>query len=200
MQETDDALMIQVAEGSPEAFAVLVRRYEAKARRYCYRMFRDAQVAEDVAQEAFLKLYRNAGRYQPEGKFVTWFYRVVGNLCYDRLRFEKRRNPVTGTPVDGVTLDGYTDGEGGADSNGRFVSPDRALLAKEERAMVRRAVEELPDNLRSALSLREFEGLKYREIAEVMGVSLNEVKVLIFRGRKQLARRLGRMLTRENRP
>ena len=64
--------------------------------------------------------------------------RVLGNLCYDRLRFEKRRNPVTGTPVDGVTLDGYTDGEGGADSNGRFVAPDRALLAKEERAMVRR--------------------------------------------------------------
>ncbi len=200
MQETDDALMIRVAEGSEDAFGVLVRRYEAKARRYCYRMFRDAQVAEDVAQEAFLKLYRNAHRYEPSGKFVTWFYRVVGNLCYDRLRFEKRRNPVTGTPMDGVTLDGYTDEQGGADANGRFVAPDRALLAKEERAMVRQAVEELSDNLRSALTLREFEGLKYREIAEVMGVSLNDVKVLIFRGRKQLAKRLGRMLTRENRP
>jgi RNA polymerase sigma-70 factor (ECF subfamily) len=200
MQEADDALMIRVAGGSQEAFGTLVRRYEAQARRFCYRMFRDTQVAEDVAQEAFLKVYRNADRYEPSGKFVTWFYRVLGNLCYDRIRFEKRRNPVTGTPVDGVTLDGYTDGEGGADSNGRFVQPDHALLRKEERAMVRQAVEDLPDNLRSALSLREFEGLKYREIATVMGVSLNEVKVLIFRGRQQLAKRLGRMLSRENRP
>jgi len=200
MQEADDALMIRLAGGSQEAFGTLVRRYEARARRFCYRMFRDAQVAEDVAQEAFLKLYLNADRYQPSGKFVTWFYRVLGNLCYDRLRFEKRRSPVTGTTMDGTTLDGYTDGEGGADANGRFVAPDQALLRKEERAMVRRAVEGLPDNLRSALTLREFEGLKYREIAEVMGVSLNEVKVLIFRGRKQLAKRLEKILAREKRP
>ena len=131
MQEADDALMIRLAGGSHEAFGTLVRRYEAQARRFCYRMFRDTQVAEDVAQEAFLKLYLNADRYQPSGKFVTWFYRVLGNLCYDRLRFEKRRNPVTGTTMDGVSLDGYTDGEGGADANGRFVGPVPALLRKE---------------------------------------------------------------------
>jgi RNA polymerase sigma-70 factor (ECF subfamily) len=200
MQETDDALMNQVAEGNQEAFRTLVRRYEAKARRYCYRMFRDAQVAEDVAQDAFLKLYRNADRYEPKGRFVTWFYRVVGNLCYDRLRYDNRRAAVRGTTMDGPSLDGFTDGEGGTGENGRFATPDQALLRKEERRMVREAVAVLPDNLRTALTLREFEGLKYREIAEVMNVSLSEVKVLIHRGRKKLAARLAKTLLREKRP
>jgi RNA polymerase sigma-70 factor (ECF subfamily) len=131
---------------------------------------------------------------------VTWFYRVVGNLCYDRLRFDNRRAAVRGTTMDGPSLDGFTDGEGGTGTNGRFSTPDQALLRKEERRTVREAVAELPDNLRTALTLREFEGLKYREIADVMKVSLSEVKVLIHRGRKKLAQRLAKTLLREKRP
>lgn len=200
MPETDDDLMMRVAEGSETAFRELVRRYEAKARRYCWRIFRDSQVAEDAAQDVFLKLYRNASKYEPAGRFNTFFYRVLGNLCYDRLRFEKRRAAVRGNPTDGQTLDGYEDGAAGAEGNGRFVAPDRALVAKEERQQVRAAIEGLGERLKEALLLREFEGLKYREIADVMGVTMNEVKVLIHRARKQLAKRLTRMLAREKRP
>jgi RNA polymerase sigma-70 factor (ECF subfamily) len=199
MPGTDDSLMCRIAEGDEVAFGEIVRRYQAKAVRYCYRMFRDSQIAEDLAQEVFLKLYRNAGRYEPNGKFNTYFYRVLGNLCYDRLRFDRRRAPVLANTMDGPTLDGYSDESGGTGSNGRFRAPDEALLAKEERAMVRRAVEGLSENLRRAVSLREFDGLKYREIADVMGVSLSEVKVLIHRGRKQLAKRLDGILARERR-
>ncbi|MHC4471641.1 MAG: RNA polymerase sigma factor [Planctomycetota bacterium] len=199
MSESDEALMVQVAEGSEEAFHSLVMRFEAKARRYCYRIFREVQVAEDVAQEVFLKLYRNADKYEPTGKFTTYFYRVLANHCYDRIRFENRRALVRGTTMDGVTLDSY-ERAGGPGGNGRFDSPERALLKKEEREVVRAAVTELPENLRRAIVLREFEGLKYREIAEVMQVSLSEVKVLIHRGRKQLAKRLEKVLLRERRP
>lgn len=199
MQESDEILMARVAEGNEVAFREIVRRYEAKARRYCYRIFRDSQAAEDAAQEVFLKLYRNAEKYQPSGPFSTWFYRVLGNLCFDRLRFEKRRAGVLGNTMDGHTMDGRED-SGSPSGNGRFVNPEEALVRKEERLAVRTAVKSLPENLRRAVTLREFEGLKYREIAEVMEVSLNDVKVLIHRGRKQLAKRLKTVLYLENRP
>ena len=199
MQESDEILMARVVEGREDAFRELVHRYEAKARRYCYRIFRDSQVAEDAAQEVFLKLYRNAEKYQPTGPFSTWFYRVLGNLCFDRLRFEKRRSAVLGNTMDSPTMDGREDA-GGPSGNGRFMNPEQALVRKEERLAVRTAVKGLPENLRRAVTLREFEGLKYREIAEVMAVSLNEVKVLIHRGRKQLAKRLRTVLYLENRP
>jgi RNA polymerase sigma-70 factor (ECF subfamily) len=191
--------MARVAEGREDAFREIVCRYEAKARRYCYRIFRDSQIAEDAAQEVFLKLYRKAEKYEPTGPFSTWFYRVLGNLCFDRLRFERRRAGVLGNTMDGHTLDGREDDHGPA-GNGRFVSPEQALSRKEECLAVRTAVLGLPENLRRAVTLREFEGLKYREIAEVMAVSLNEVKVLIHRGRKQLAKRLRTALSLENRP
>ncbi len=199
MQESDEILMARVAKGNEVAFREIVNRYEAKARRYCYRIFRDSQVAEDAAQEVFLKLYRHAEKYQPTGPFSTWFYRVLGNLCFDRLRFEKRRASVLGNTMDSHTMDGRED-SGGPSGNGRFVNPEQALVQKEERLAVRIAVRGLPENLRRAVTLREFEGLKYREIAEVMEVSLNEVKVLIHRGRKQLAKRLRTVLCLENRP
>jgi RNA polymerase sigma-70 factor, ECF subfamily len=198
MQETDEDLMGLVASGSTEAFTELVRRYEAKARRYCYRIFRDTGVAEDAAQEVFLKLYRNAEKYEPTGRFHTWFYRVLGNLCFDRLRFEKRRVAVRGTTMDGQTMDTREDA-GGPGGNGRFVNPEEAMIRTEERTAVRGAVAGLPENLRRAVALREFEGLKYREIAEVMQVSLNDVKVLIHRGRKLLSKRLRKELYLEGR-
>jgi len=199
MQDTDESLMVRVGEGDMDAFRIIVRRYEARARRFCYRIFRDVQVAEDAAQEGFLKLFKTAERYEPTGRFQTYFYRVLGNLCFDRLRFEKRRAVVRGNPTDGHTLDGPEDGAA-AGGNGRFLAPDEALLKKEERQAVRKALLELPENPRQALYLREFDGLKYREIAEAMGVSLNDVKVLIHRGRKMLAKRLAKVLTMEKRP
>ena len=199
MEVADETLMAWIAEGRTDAFTMLVRRYEAKARRFCYRILRDVQIAEDAAQDVFLKLYRNAHQYRPMGKFSTYFYRVLGNLCFDRLRFEKRRAHVRSNPMDGAKLDAHPDGAA-TGGNGRFRSPETALLKKEEAEIVRRTVAGLPENLRRAIELREFEGLKYREIAEVLGVTLNDVKVLIHRGRKQVARRLKRVLQLENRP
>jgi RNA polymerase sigma-70 factor (ECF subfamily) len=191
MPETDETLMARVVSGDAEAFTEIVRRYEAMARRYCYRIFRDTQTAEDAAQDMFLKLYRQADRYEPTGKFKTWFYRVLGNLCFDRLRFEKRRAAVRAGTMDSFAMDEEEDGDG------RFPDPGAALVSQEQRAAVQAALRELSEATRQAVMLREFEGLKYREIAEAMEVGISDVKVLLHRGRKQLAKRLSRWIVED---
>jgi RNA polymerase sigma-70 factor (ECF subfamily) len=189
MPESDEALMARVAAGEEEAFAMLVGRYEARARRYAYRFFRDAGVAEDIAQEVFLRLYRSADRYQPSGRFQTYFYRIAANLCYDRLRMLKRRGSSVQNTVDNPTLDRVEDLD-----RSRFDPPERGAEREEEKTLVHEAIGRLPPALAQILSLREFEGLKYREIADVLSIPVNEVKVKLHGARKRLQRELKTIL------
>ena len=177
--------MIRMATGDVVAFEALMKSYKGAAYRFAYRMFRNRHTAEDVSQELFFKLCRNADRYQPVGKFTTYFYKVLNNLCLDTLRrmnrkslpdFQSFENPV----LDGMARDEETD------------SPEVNAQLNEERRLVREAIGKLPEAQRKVIVLRELEELKYREIAEVLGLSLNEVKVLIHRGRKSLLKILRR--------
>lgn len=186
MPMDDEALMVRIAAGDHDAFAELVRRYEAKARRYVYRFFRDAGVAEDIAQETFLRIYRAAERYEPAGRFSTYFYRIAANLCYDRLRMLKRRGSSVSNTVDNVSLDQTEN----VDVRPRFDPPDRGVERKEEREIVRDAVDSLPSSLSQIVALREFEGLRYKEIAEVLSIGVNEVKVRLHQARKLLRKEL----------
>jgi len=189
MPESDEALMARVAAGDHDAFADLVGRYEAKARRYVYRFFRDTGVAEDIAQEVFLRIHRSAERYRPSGRFQTYFYRIAANLCYDRLRMLKRRGSSVSNTVDNITLDRVEDGP-----RSRFERPERGVELQEEKKLVRDAIGRLPPALAHILSLREFEGLKYREIAEALSIPVNEVKVKLHGARKKLQRELKTIL------
>ena len=182
--------MARIAAGDREALALLMDRWEGPAKRYAFRVFGDHQAAEDAAQEAFVRLYRAAGRYRPEAKFGTWFYTVLGNLCRDRLRRTRRAAERGDVLEDSFVLDSSL-----ADSRER--GPQEAAAAAEDRALVRRAVASLPEKHMRALSLREFEGLTYDEICEVMGATLSEVKTWIHRGRRRLADRLARIVDRE---
>lgn len=181
--------MTRVAQGDLTAFRVLMQRWEGAAKRYAYRVFGDYQVAEDVAQDTFVRLYRSAERYQPTARFSTYFYTVLGNLCRDRLRAAKRR-AAHGAPEDAGGLEQTVEGP-------PISRPDLVAELHERQAMVRRAVSELPTNLMEALSLREFEGLSYQEIADVMRANLGEVKTWIHRGRKKLALRLRAVVEEE---
>ncbi len=172
--------MGRVARGDLAAFRVLMERWEGAAKRYAYRVFGDYQVAEDVAQETFIRLFRAAARYQPTARFSTFFYTVLGNLCRDRLRSAKRRAAHGTVLADPPPLELLAE----APDDTR---PEYAAELHERQAMVRRAVSELPTNLMEALALREFEGLSYQEIADVMRANLGEVKTWIHRGRKKLA-------------
>lgn len=184
---SDDDLMRRCGRGDTGALDELVVRYQDAAYRYCWRIFRNHHTAEDMTQEFFLKLFRGAAHYEPRGHFTTWFYRVLANLCFDALRKIKRRRKVNGVQIDPLACGG-TDLEPLAPPQ----DPTAGLRAEEARDAIHEALSTLPAQVRKALELREFEGLRYREIGTVMDVSLNEVKVLLHRGRKLLARRLAR--------
>ena len=191
MADTDELLMRKVAQGDLAAFRALMERWEGAAKRYAHRMFGDHQTAEDVAQETFVRLFRSAVRYEPTAKFSTYFYTVLGNLCRDRLRAERRRAPRE-TLTDVFSIDERFPGSD-------EMAPDAPSSHEEARVMVRRAVADLPEKLQQALCLREFEGMSYAEIAGVMGANLGEVKTWIHRGRKALAVKLQRLLASEER-
>ena len=183
----DDELMAACGAGDTAALAELMRRHQAAAWRYAWRIFRDHHLAEDMTQELFVKLFRNAARYQPRGHFTTYFYRVLANLCFDLLRKRKRRRAVQAVQLDPIESEG-TELEPRAIQD----EPEAPLDRVDAREAVRVSLQGLPVRVRQALELREFEGLRYRDIAEVLDLSLNEVKVLLHRGRKLLARELAR--------
>ncbi len=184
---TDDELMVRCGRGHTAALTELMSRHQGAAYRYAWRIFRNHHTAEDVCQDFFVKLFRNAARYQPRGHFTTFFYRVLANLCFDNLRKRKRRRRVQAIQMDPIEAEGTE-----LEPLARDVDPAATLRHAEAKDAVHGALAGLPSHVREALELREFEGLRYREIAEVMDVSLNEVKVLLHRGRKLLARSLAR--------
>ncbi|MDJ0523646.1 MAG: RNA polymerase sigma factor [Planctomycetota bacterium] len=184
---TDDELMVRCGRGHTAALTELMDRYQGAAYRYAWRIFRNHHTAEDVTQEFFVKLFRNAARYEPRGHFTTYFYRVLANLCFDNLRKRKRRRRVQAIQMDPIEAEGTE-----LEPLAREDDPTAPLRREEAKDAVHAALTGLPLHVREALELREFEGLRYREIAEVMDISLNEVKVLLHRGRKLLARSLAR--------
>jgi RNA polymerase sigma-70 factor (ECF subfamily) len=187
VRRSDDELVVRAGAGDVGAFTVLLDRHQGAVYRYCWRIFRNHHTAEDLAQEFFVKLFRNAGRYVPEGHFTTYMYRVLTNLCFDALRRRKRRQKTETLQLDPVGAEGTE-----LEPVSAPADLDAGLVGEEARDVVHGALAELPVEVRKCLELREFEGLRYREIGRVLDKSVNEVKVLLHRGRKLLTRRLSR--------
>jgi RNA polymerase sigma-70 factor, ECF subfamily len=187
LPDSDDDLLVRAGQGDVEAFTTLIARHQGAVYRYCWRIFRNHHTAEDLSQELFVKLFRHAARYEPAGHFTTYLYRILTNLCFDALRRRKRRRRTETAELDPVLSEG-TDLEP--------VEPEPDFNAAFERTEAKRAVHDalaaLPVEVRKAVELREIEGLAYRDISQVLDLSLNEVKVLLHRGRKLLARSLAR--------
>ena len=148
---------------------------------------RNHHTAEDLTQDFFVKLFRNSAKYEPAGHFTTFMYRVLTNLCYDALRRRKRRRSTESLQLDPVRAEGTE-----LEPEAPAFDLDSGLVRAEAGDAVHDALERLPEHVRKAVELREFEGLSYREIASVLDLSLNEVKVILHRGRKMLARALAR--------
>ena len=181
MAVAGEPLMLRMAAGDKSAFDELLDGFQGAAYRFAYRIFRDRHIAEDVSQDFIFKLYRNAHKFQPQGRFKTYFYTVLNNLCLDTLRRMNRKSLPDFHSFENHLLDAMPIREG-------VGAPDAEAELNEERRMVRESIAKLPDAQRQVIVLRELEQLKYREIAEVLGLSLNEVKVLIHRGRKTLVK------------
>jgi RNA polymerase sigma-70 factor (ECF subfamily) len=152
------------------AFVQLVRRWEAPIQRLCTRMTGDAHRAQDLAQETFVRVFASRKEYRPEGKFSTWLWRIALNLCYDELRRQQRRGESLLDGVGGEThakLEAYVAPE---------PSPDGALADRERNERVKNALMRLPERYRAVLTLRHYEGLKFHEISEVLGIPEGTVK------------------------
>ncbi len=170
----------KVLSGDAEAFEPLMLAYEKNVYALALRTLSNAQDAEDVTQETFLKAYRSLSSFRGDSKFSVWLYRIASNLCLDLLRQRKRR------PEQSLTAE---DDEGEAEELAvpdESLSPERLLEQKLTREAVQRGLRQLPEQARQILLLRELQGLSYEEIGEVLQLEPGTVKSRIFRARKRL--------------
>lgn len=174
-QATDEALMVEyAATKSPEVFAELVHRYDQELYRYLRRYLADASTAEDAFQQTFLQVHLKCDQFDASRKFRPWLYRIATNQAIDGQRRNRRHRLISldqSGPLDGQDagslLDLLARGE---------ATPGEQLLLEEQRQWVRRALDELPESLRTVVHLVYFQGLKYREAAEILSVPVGTVK------------------------
>lgn len=174
---SDEDLMLAVRDGDLDAFEQIVLRYQAEVWRLAYRFIGDTAEAEDLAQEAFLKILNAASRYKPTASFRTFLFRILHRLCLDHVR--KKRPTVTDNPPSV------------ADNS---LSPARQADQAERDALIQAALNALPHDYRMAVVLRYFEGLSGIEMAEVMGRSVKAVERLLARAKAALEPRLDNLL------
>jgi RNA polymerase sigma-70 factor, ECF subfamily len=190
---SDEQAMWRVQmQDDAEAFALLVERWEGPIQNLCTRMLGDAHRGEDVAQETFVRVFAKRKEYEARAKFSTFLWRVALNLCYDELRRRDRRREL---PLDGEFDERVEENASDA------LPPDAALARDETAERVRDALMTLPETYRSVLVLRHYEDLKFREIADVLGIPEGTVKSRMAEGLTQLARLLeSARETRRSRP
>jgi RNA polymerase sigma-70 factor, ECF subfamily len=184
-RDIDQQLVERVQRGDKGAFDLLVSKYQRKILRLLSRLIRDHAEVEDVAQEAFIKAYRALPNFRGDSAFYTWLYRIAINTAKNHLVSQGRRAP-TSTEADIEEAETFDDGEHLRDLN----TPDSMLLTKQVGEAVNRAIDQLPEDLRTAIVLREIEGLSYEEIAESMNCPIGTVRSRIFRAREAIAQEL----------
>jgi RNA polymerase sigma-70 factor, ECF subfamily len=185
---TDQELVKRVQAGDQAAFNVLVLRYQHRVLKLVSRFARDTAEAEDIAQEAFIKAYRALASFRGESAFYTWLYRIAVNTAKNAVVSNRRR------PVE-FDLDREDPEQFERQSGLKEIdTPEGLLLSEEIRGTVAKAIEQLPEDLRMAITLRELEGLSYEEIAEVMECPVGTVRSRIFRAREAIDRKLGPLL------
>ncbi|PQA87365.1 RNA polymerase sigma factor [Hyphococcus luteus] len=177
-EDSDEALVRRAGAGDRTAAARLVERHTQMIYAACYRMLGSKPAAEDAAQETFLRLWRNAAKWKPQGaKFQTWLYRVAMNYCLDQLRKKKREAPEEAAPETADPAD----------------RQDQTVFAAERRFAIDAALEKLPERQRLAITLCHYQELSNIEAAEIMEISVDALESLLARGRRALKESLAPM-------
>lgn len=184
----DHELVLRVQKGDKGAFDLLVRKYQYKIIKLISRYVHDPSEALDVSQEAFLKAYRALPGFRGESAFYTWLYRIAINTAKNYLVAQSRRPP--GADIDAHDAEQYE----GYSPLKEYETPERLLLKDEIAETVFQAIEALPEDLRTAIMLREIEGLSYEEIAQTMGCPIGTVRSRIFRARESIGAKLHPLL------
>jgi len=188
-REVDQQLVERAQRGDKRAYELLVLKYQRKLSRLLSRFVRDPAEVEDVTQEAFIKAYRALPSFRGDSAFYTWLYRIGINTAKNYLVALGRRAPTT-TQFDHEEAEGFDDADQLRDAS----TPESELHGKEIAATVNRAMDALPEDLRTAITLREIEGLSYEEIANVMSCPIGTVRSRIFRARDAIAAELRPLL------
>ncbi|MBL8511722.1 MAG: RNA polymerase sigma factor RpoE [Betaproteobacteria bacterium] len=184
-REIDQQLVERAQSGDKKAFELLVIKYQRKVQRLLSRIIRDQAEIEDVTQEAFIKAYRALANFRGDSAFYTWLYRIAINCAKNFLVTQGRRAP-TQTQFDAEEAEVFEDAPGLRD----MATPDAELMSKQIAGIVNRTIAALPEDLRTALTLREIDGLSYEEIAEIMDCPIGTVRSRIFRAREAVATQL----------
>lgn len=188
-KEVDQALVERVQRGERAAFDVLVRKYQHKILNLITRYVHDPMEAQDVAQEAFIKAYRALRNFRGDSAFYTWLYRIAINTAKNFLVAQGRRPP--GSDIDAQDAEQFD-----VESRLKYRdTPEQELLKDELEKAVYRAIDELPDDLRTAITLREMEGMSYEDIATAMDCPIGTVRSRIFRAREAIDERIRPLLS-----
>jgi RNA polymerase sigma-70 factor (ECF subfamily) len=184
LQATDPDLIALARKGSEKAYRELLGRYQRPVFSLVYRMVRDRELAEDIAQETFVKVFNHLGSYNPKYKFSSWIFKIASNLAIDHLR---KKEPET------ISLDGSRNAQTAEQMEAtritvesRDETPEEFVMARELGAEIEVAIGELRPEYRTAVLLRHVEGRPYEEIAEIMDIPLGTVKTYIHRARTEL--------------
>ena len=181
--DTDQQLVQRAQRGDLRAFDLLVLKYQGRIAALVSRYVSDAGEVEDVTQEAFIKAYRALGKFRGDSAFYTWLYRIAANAAKNHLVAKGRRPGADATIQDAESFD-----EGGMLSES--ASPEALAMGGELAEVVESALKALPDELKAALMLREFDGLSYDDIADVLGCPVGTVRSRIFRAREAVDQRV----------
>jgi RNA polymerase sigma-70 factor, ECF subfamily len=184
-REIDQQLVERAQSGDKKAFELLVIKYQRKVERLLSRIIRDQAEVEDVAQESFIKAYRALANFRGDSAFYTWLYRISVNTAKNYLISQGRRAP-TSTEFDAEEAEGFDDASGLRD----IATPDAELMSKQIGAIVNKTIDALPDELKTAITLREIDGMSYEEIAQIMDCPIGTVRSRIFRAREAVALQL----------
>ncbi len=190
-REIDQQLVERVQRGDKQAFDLLVTKYQRKLARLLSQFIRDAAEVEDVAQETFIKAYRALPSFRGESAFYTWLYRIGINTAKNFLVTQGRRAPtMTSAGFDIEDAENFEEGSQLREMN----TPESELMSKQIAETVNQTLQELPEELRKAITLREIEGISYEEIATIMNCPIGTVRSRIFRAREIIAEKLRPLL------
>jgi RNA polymerase sigma-70 factor (ECF subfamily) len=187
-ESTDKELVKRVQKGDKGAFDLLVLKYEQKIVNLVMRYVRDPELALDISQEAFIKAYRALPRFRGDSAFYTWLYRIAVNTAKNYLAAQRRR------PMD-IELDMQDPDQYGLHAKLKETdTPEGLTISQELQEVLERAIEALPDDLRTAIILRELDGMSYEEIAQTMDCPVGTVRSRIFRARDAIGKKVGNLV------
>ena len=186
-KDEDISLVHRAQKGDYRAFDLLILKYQARIITLAHKFVNDSQTAEDIAQESFIKVYKSINSFRGESAFFTWLYRVTVNTAKNYLSSQKRKKEI---PVSDISDSDTKDPLSALTTE----SPEDILASNNLREIILKSFSDLPEEIRTALSLREFDGLSYQDIGKILDCPVGTVRSRIFRGREQIQESIDHLL------